>query len=126
MKWYWQIYCALLLFFGYGQMMRKILTDTGGFSSRYSAAIIATVVVIMLIAQAKQRGVGKVWIWQSLFYLLSATAVISLLFAIYLAATAVWLAAGLLFVGAVALTPTLHQLYQYSFKSSQLWQASQQ
>ena len=121
MKWFWQAYCGLILFLGYGQLARKLLSDTGGFSSRYSGAIIVTILVVMLIAQSNGRAIAKKWVWQGLFVVLSATAGISFAFALYLGATGVWVSAGLLLVAALGMLPALLKLYQYSFKSPQLW-----
>jgi len=122
LKWYWQVYCGLIFVLGYGQMLRKILTDTGGFSSRYLAAIIVTLIIVMLVAQSKDKALGRSWFWQTLFIILALTAITSLLFAIYLAINSVWISTGLLLTAAVALTPALVQLYSYGFKSQSLWE----
>lgn len=102
-------------------MARKILTDTGGFSSRYSAAIIATLVVLALIAKARGIPLWKSWPWQVLYILLAITCILGVLFSVYLTVTGVYISAALLLSGAILLVPALQQLYQYSYRSPELW-----
>ena len=120
-KWYWKAYFVLILALGYGQLARKILTDTGGFSSRYAAAIIATLLVCVLIARFKNQAIGKRWLWIGVFSALSLGATLMLLFGIYLLVTGVMFSAALLLIGALVLLPALQQLYEYGFRSDKLW-----
>jgi hypothetical protein len=59
MKGYLKLYFVLLLALGYGQLLRKVVTDTGGFSSKYGAAIIATILVFAPIGKSRELAVGK-------------------------------------------------------------------
>ena len=58
MPWTWKLYCALGIAGGLAQMLRKVLTDTGGPSSRYAALVGAVVLTAVLVA--KFRGPATV------------------------------------------------------------------
>lgn len=122
MRWYWQLYIFLILGGSLLQMLRKILTDTGGPSSRYGALIVALVIIVMMVAHWQQRALGKAWMWKILFGVLSLGAVVMLFFAIYLLITGVLFAGGLLLSGAIGLLPALYQLYHYAFRADTVWQ----
>ena len=102
-------------------MLRKLLTGTGGFSSRYSAAIVATGIVLALVAKSRGTPLGKKWLWKIVFMLLTFTCISGVLFALYLAAAGVYFSAAVLIVGAGLLTPAIHQLHEYSYKSPDIW-----
>lgn len=121
MSWYWRLYAALLLSAGFGQMLHKLLTDTGGFSSRYGAAIVAIVLVIMMIARSKEIALGKPWPWQVFLFGLGLTCFTALGFAIYLLLIGVFLPAALLGLAILLLLPALQQLYLYAFRSPAIW-----
>lgn len=115
------MYLVLLIALGYGQLLRKVITDTGGASSRYSAAIIATILVLALIAKSRELALGKVWMWKVLFFILAIAGVIMPLFAVYLGFSGVYYSAGLLCAATVVLIPALQELYAYSYKSPGIW-----
>lgn len=121
MKWYWKLYLLLLLLAGYGQMLRKILTDTGGFSSRYSAAIVATLLVVSLVAKLRELPILKRWLWQVLSIVLGLACVLGGLFVVYLTLIGVYYSAGLLTLAVLLLLPATGQIYQYAYKSPLIW-----
>ncbi|MEQ9006410.1 MAG: hypothetical protein RLP12_00895 [Ekhidna sp.] len=123
-KWYWLSYFVLILVVGYGQMLRKILTDTGGFSSRYSAALVATGIVFILIAKARGIPLWRAWLWKVVFILLTLLCILGLVFSIYLAVIGVYFSAVLLICGAILLAPALLQIYMYSYRSPEIWIAA--
>lgn len=121
MKWYWKVYLLLLLLLGYGQMLRKILSDTGGFSSRYGAAIVVTIIIFVLMAKLRRVALGKLWMWKTLFVALAIGCAVMALFSVYLGIAGVFLPAGLLIAGAVLLLPALRELFLYSYRSPSIW-----
>ncbi|PCI77452.1 MAG: hypothetical protein COB20_08060 [SAR86 cluster bacterium] len=121
MKWYWQLYSLLLLLLGFGQMIRKLISDTGGFSSRYAAALVAVIIVLALVAKSKELHLGKVWMWKSLFLILGIGSVAMALFGFYLGFTGVYFPASLLCGAAIVLMPALQELYVYSYESPDIW-----
>lgn len=121
MKWYWRLYLLLLLLAGYGQMLRKIITDTGGFSSRYSAAIVATLLVMALLAKFRGLPTLKRWFWQTLTIVLGLACAVGGLFVVYLILIGVYYSAGLLTLAVLLLLPAAQQVYRYAFKSPSVW-----
>lgn len=118
---YWKSYLVLLLLLGYGQLLRKLITDTGGPASRYSAAIVATLIVCALIAKSRNMALGSNLIWKAVFSILTLSCALAMLFALYLGISGVYLSAGLLMLAGLVLIPALQQLYLYSFKSPDIW-----
>lgn len=106
-------------------MLRKLLTDTGGFPSRYSAAIVTTGIVLALIARFNGIPLWKEWLWKIVFFILAFTCILGILFATYLAAVGVYFSSALLISGAMLLAPALHQIYKYSYKSPEIWSTVQ-
>lgn len=123
MKWYWQLYFLLLLVLGYGQMLRKIISDTGGFSSRYAGAIVVTVIVLGLIAKSRELALGKSWMWKTLFVALVISSAAMAMFGLFLGVTGVYLSAAYLCLGAVVLVPAMRELHVYSYRSPDTWDA---
>lgn len=121
MTWAWRIYCGLLLAGGVVQMLRKVLTDTGGPSSRYAALASAVALTAVLAAKARGRALSQRWIWQVLSVALVAGWLVMLSFAIYLATIAVQVGAGLLGLGAVLALPGVQQVWVYGWRSSEIW-----
>lgn len=121
LSWSWKLYCALLLLAGFIQMFRKMLTDTGGPSSRYAAVVVAAVIVSVLIAKANRQAMGKVWMWQSLFVVLAIGFCAMLGFGVYLGLSGVYFSAALLALGAALLAPAASEIFVYAYRSPQLW-----
>ena len=121
LKWYWKLYCVLLLLAGFVQMFRKMITDSGGPSSRYGAVVVAAVIVSVLIAKANKQAMGKVWMWQSLFVVLAISFCAMLGFGVYLGLSGVFISSGLLALGAALIAPAMFELFAYAYRSPQLW-----
>lgn len=121
LKWYWKLYSVLLLLAGFIQMFRKMLTDTGGPSSRYAAVVIAAVIVSVLIAKANHQAMGKVWMWQSLFVVLAIGFCAMLGFGVYLGLSGITISAALLGLGAALIAPAISEIFIYAYRSPQLW-----
>jgi hypothetical protein len=121
LKWYWKLYSVLLLLAGFVQMFRKMLTDTGGPSSRYAAVVVAAVIVSVLIAKANQQAMGKVWMWQSLFVVLAIGICLMLGFGVYLGMGGIYMSSALLGLGATLIAPAASEIFVYAYRSPQLW-----
>ncbi|MDA0688062.1 MAG: hypothetical protein O2948_05390 [Proteobacteria bacterium] len=121
LKWYWKLYSVLLLLAGFVQMFRKMLTDTGGPSSRYAAVVVAAVIVSVLIAKANQQAMGKVWMWQSLFVVLAIGICLMLGFGVYLGMGGIYMSSAFLGLGAALIAPAASEIFVYAYRSPQLW-----
>ena len=121
MKWPWKLYCALLIAGGLTQMLRKVLTDTGGPSSRYAAVLFTAIVVAGLVAQSRERALGPRWFWQVGSAALVVGWLTMVAFALYLLAIEVDFAAGLLGLGAAPTPPGIAQLWIYAWRSPAVW-----
>ena len=121
LKWYWKLYCALLMLAGFVQMLRKMLTDSGGPSSRYAAVVIAAVIVSVLIAKANKQAMGKVWMWQSRFVVLAIGVCVMLGFGVYLGINGVFVSATWLTMGAALIAPATYEIFTYAYRSPDLW-----
>lgn len=121
LSWYWKLYCALLLCAAFVQMFRKMLTDSGGASARYSSVVVASVIVFVLIAKANEEALGKQWMWQSLFVVLAIGFCTLLGFGVYLGIAGVYFSAVLLSLGAVLIAPAIAEIFIYSYKSPHIW-----
>lgn len=102
-------------------MFRKMLTDTGGPSSRYAAVVVAAVIVSVLIAKANQQAMGKVWMWQSLFVVLAIGICLMLGFGVYLGMGGIYMSSALLGLGAALIAPAASKIFVYAYRSPQLW-----
>ncbi len=121
LQWYWYGYFVLLLSAGLVQMLRKILTDTGGFPSRYSAIIVAVWLIAALCAKARGIRLWKAWPWQALYYVLATMICVGLLYAAYLLLSGVIPSAALLLAAIALLLPATQQLRHYAFRSPDIW-----
>jgi hypothetical protein len=117
MKWYLKLYLVLLLALGYCQLLRKVVTDTGGFSSKYGVAIIATMLDFALDAESRELAVRRIWMWKTLFVVLAIASVTILVFGAYLGFSSYYLSASPLCVGAIVLFPALQELYAHAQRS---------
>ena len=124
MKYLWSIYAGLLLILGFGRMMQKIMTETGGFGSRYGPVLIATIIALGVIGYVFQQRIAWNWAWKGVFWLLALASVGMGVVAVYLLFSVgpgsygvVGLLVGLL----VILLPGQRQLFGYAYRSSSLW-----
>ena len=113
------LYCAVLLFVGYGQMLRKLTSDTGGPISQFAPPLLATFLVMGIAAHLNQKAVFSQWFWKLLFGILSIGSMGVLLLAVYYAFSQgmalVWQALTLATV--LLLFPALLFLRRYAFYS---------
>ncbi|MHC4377281.1 MAG: hypothetical protein ACYS26_11835 [Planctomycetota bacterium] len=123
MKWPWKLYCLLLVVGASAQMLRKVLTDTGGPSSRYAALAAAVALTGVLIAKSEGRALGRRWLWQVLGVGLVLGWLTLASFALYLIAIDVPIGAGLLGLASVAALPGVHQVWVYGWRSPEIWSA---
>lgn len=115
----WRLYCAFLLMAGYGQMLRKLISDTGGPISQFAPPLLATFLVVGIAAHLNTRAVFNQWFWKLLFGFLAVGSAGVLLLAIYFAFSQgmalAWQALTLLTV--LSLFPALLLLRRYAFYS---------
>ena len=84
MKYLWSIYVSLLLILGIGRMVQKIITETGGFGSRYGPLLLAAIVALGVLGYVFQRPIARHWVWKGVFWLLAVVSVGLLLLGVYL------------------------------------------
>jgi hypothetical protein len=123
-KHFWLSYSVLLLVLAYGDLCRKLLTDTGGIASRYLPALAITLVVAGITGYCRNKGLFSQHLWRTLFKLLMLASCIVMFMMGW------WFLSGeqpfskllALTVTLLLLSPAEHVLYRYSFESPQLWQ----
>ena len=119
----WWVYTTATLILGYGQMIRKISADSGGFTSRYGPAFAATMLAVGVIALLLQKPLFRQWFWKIVFGIFVLASSVGFGFGLYLLFVQDvpdWLIL-LLVGGAVYLIPGEIQLYRYAFRSGALW-----
>ena len=118
------IYSSVLIAAGLAQTLRKVLSDTGGFGSRYAGLVLAILIAVGLFARSRKRAVGPRWIWVALLWSLVLVVVALLGFSVRLALERSWPLAGWLLGGAAVLTPGVLWLWDYGYRSPHLWARS--
>jgi hypothetical protein len=121
----WWLYAATTLALGYGQMIRKIVSDTGGIPSRYGPPVVATIVTAGVIAWLVRRPLLRQWVWKLVFGVLVVASGVGLGFGLYLLLVLSldsW-SVVLLISGAVYLVPAEIQLYRYAFGTGVPWRS---
>ena len=111
----------MLVAVGLAQALRKVLSETGGFGSRYAGLILAIVVAAGLVAYSRQRAAGPRWVWRIVLSGMVLMEVVLLGFTVRLALGQVWTLAGWLLGAAVLLAPGLVWLWDYVLRSRHLW-----
>ena len=120
----WYIYAATTLLLGYGQLIRKLASDTGGTASRFGPALAATILAIGIIAALMQKPLVAQWFWKLTFAVFALASSLALLFGLYLLifhGLHSW-SVLLLLGAAIYLIPAEVLLHRYAFNSEQLWQ----
>lgn len=118
------LYFALLLCVAFTQLVSKVLTETGGFTSRYSAFFAIGLLFAAHVGNRYNKALLYRWCWLSIFWILSVTDAVAILFAAYLLivnGTEALLNAGVLCAVAVLLIPGLWQLYRYVWVNASIW-----
>lgn len=122
--WMVWVYCVVLVAGGLAQMLRKVLTDTGGFGSRYAALLLAVLVSIGVLARVRRRALGSPWIWRALLGLLGLVVLALMGFSIQGVLDQSWSLVGLCLGGVALLAPAGIWLWDYSYRSEDLWAGS--
>lgn len=120
----WCSYTATTLLLGYGQLIRKLASDTGGTASRFGPALAATILAVGIIAALLHKPLLAQWFWKLTFAVFALASSLALLFGLYLLVfhgLHSWPVL-LLLSGAIYLLPAEVLLHRYAFNSEQLWQ----
>ena len=120
-RWFAPLYGGVVIAIGVGQMMRKMMTDTGGFGSRYALVLFGAIVTVGLVARSYGRGFGSPWLWRAVFLVLILVLLALLGFGVTMAMGGSWPTAGLCLGGAVLLAPAGAGIGDYAFASPGLW-----
>ena len=127
MKYLWFIYAGLLLVLGFGRMVQKIVTETGGFGSRYGPVLVAMVIALGVIGYVFHRPIAWNWVWKGVFWLVAIAIVGMGVVAVYLlfsVGSGSYNVVGLLVGLLVILLPGQRQLFGYAYRSPSLWRIS--
>ena len=123
-KHFWNAYCALLLLLGYGRLLARLYTGTGGLADRYLPPLAATILVVAVLVAKHGRPVLKRQFWQGLFKLLM------LCTALLLALLGFWIVMGInaslysytqVLATLLILLPAEHLLYRYAYRNNEPW-----
>ena len=124
MKPVWSIYIGLLLVLSLGRMAQKIVTETGGFGSRYGPVIVATIIAVGVFGAVFQRPIARKWFWKAVFWLLAITGVGLFTLSVYVlfsTGSGSYSVAGLIVGILLVLIPGQWQLFGYAYRSPSLW-----
>ena len=119
----WYIYVTTTVLLGYGQLIRKLASDTGGTASRFGPALAATILAVGIIAALMQKPLVAQWFWKLTFALVALASSLALLFGLYLLVFRglhSWPVL-LLLGAAIYLVPAEVLLHRYAFNNEQLW-----
>jgi len=120
----WWLYVVTTLGLGYGQMIRKIMSDTGGIASRFGPPAAATIVAVGIAAMLYRQPLLRRWLWKGVFSLLVVASVGAVFLGAYLLlieGVTSWNVA-LLFGLAIYAVPCEIQLHRYAFGTTIPWQ----
>ena len=124
MKHAWSLYVGVLLALGLGRMAEKIITETGGFGSRYGPAILAVTLAIGVLGQVAQKPIARRWIWVTIFWLLAIVSGGLSILAVSQLLERSYRMAGLILGILLMLSPGLWHLFRYAHRSPSLWRTA--
>ena len=84
MRYGWHLYILLLLSVSIARMIAKIMSGTGGFSSRYLPVILALIISVGIYGSIRNAPIFKRWFWLTTVYVLALFSVTAVVFSIYL------------------------------------------
>ena len=124
-QWYWWLYIAVLCAIGLGRMFERLVKDSGGLSSQFGPPIGVMILGLGMICWLKNTSFLNVWVWRGVHVCVILVQLLAVVFAAYLAGTGAYAPAALVLSFSVFLMPATNALYQYSYRSSNLWIADQ-
>ena len=124
MKHGWSLYICVLLVLALARMTQKIVTETGGFGSRYGAVILAAILAVGVFGHVSQKPIVHRWLWVAIFWLLAISSAGLSILAGSLVLEGSYRLAGLILGVLLMLAPGLWQLFRYAHRSSSLWRGA--
>ena len=118
--------CLNFLIMGYGRMIERIAKESGGFWSQFGAPIGAILVGVGIFCWLRRTAALHVWFWRTAHAIIGLTLVVSLAISLYLAFGSAFISAGKVFMVTFILVPGFYALFQYSYRSSDVWSKSHQ
>lgn len=118
------VYIGLLLAASALQWWDKVSSHTGGFASRYSAIILAVILIISVVANRQQKPILKRLAWRALFWCVCSLSTALLILAVGLLirqGVEVIKLVGLITAMITILIPGLITLYHYSAANNPIW-----
>ena len=122
-RWLWLLYIMAILAVGVGRSIEKVITNTGGLTSRYGPGFAAIIIAIGIIGLAWQLRIGRAWMWASVCVLgCGASLGLLVLEVIIILGSGAPLRIHAMIIGGVALSvPGLAGLFTYAFMSRRMW-----
>lgn len=121
MKYVWFVYIGLLLLLSFERMAQKIITETGGFGSRYGPVMVAAIIAVGVLGYVFQKPIARRWVWKAVFWLLAIASVGLFALGVYLLFTGSYQPAGLTLGILLLLLPGQWQVFGYAYRSSPVW-----
>lgn len=118
------IYFALLLVLACIQLIIKVVTETGGFTSRYTGFVAVSLLFFAFLGNRIRTPLLFRWFWLICFWLLVCITVVAFLFSIYSISVndaGSDFMSGALFVIPLLLIPGLWHMYLYVWDNKALW-----
>ena len=127
-SWIYWVYFALVMLPALAHMIRKLLTDTGGFSSRYFGLIFTVILVSGAIGYLRRRPLLRRWVWALVFWLSMAISLFLALLCIYLLVTegpAISRLCTAIAGGLLLIIPAQIMLFRYAYRSEDIWRVKE-
>lgn len=121
---WWWAYAVLTAVLGYGHLVRKIITDTGGFQSRLWPPVVMSVVAVGLIGAIRGVPLLRRRVWILLFWALAVGSAAGVIFGTYfllIQGVRSW-GIGIIFMMVAYAVPAEVLLYRYVFRRPEIWE----
>lgn len=121
MKRAWSVYIAVLLALALGRMAQKIMTETGGFGSRYGPLILAVILALGVLGAIYEKAFIHRWMWIALFWTLAIASAGLLILAGAQLLEGSYPLGGMILGLLALLAPGGWQLFRYAHRSPRVW-----
>ncbi len=121
----WRGYIILLLAAGAARATEKILTDSGGFASRYLPLIVLMIISLGIYGSIAKKPIFTPLVWKAVFWLSVSVSFTLFALALYLSiivggSALTWAAVSILVVA--ILFPGQLRIKHYAFRMPEVWQ----
>ena len=124
MKYAWFLYIGLLVTAGAARLLERIMTESGGFASRYLPLLLTITFACGIYQCLQNKAVLARWVWVVVYGLSVVSAAGAFLFSLFLAlsvGSVSLVGIVILLFTSLVLLPTVFKLKAYSAKDNPIW-----